>query len=78
MSIAEIRNQLHLYINNADEDLLALLYKIASQYPDMKQAEHSFSATDMAEFERRRQSRIAGASATFSLEEVMQKLKPEN
>lgn len=77
MSIPEIRNHLHEYINKADDHLLQLLYKIASTYSEKHEDDHIFSEEDIQEFERRRQSRIAGTSATFPLHALQEKLIPK-
>lgn len=67
MSIAEIREQLHEYINLAnDKDVASVFSFIETK----SVASHSFSEEELNEFYRRREKYMNGESKGYSVEEV--------
>ena len=66
MSIAEIKQQLHEYIDVANDKDVADIYS----FIENKTTNSSYSEDDLKEFYRRRDNFLSGKSKGYSVEEV--------
>ncbi len=67
-----IKEKLHQFVDNGDDKLLNMLYAVANEYS--KEEEFVFTSADIEEFEKRRNSRLKGESATFSWQEAKKRI----
>ena len=65
----QLKDKLKDLIENGDDKLLKLMYAVAKEY---NSSEDDFGLTEaqLAEIERRRESRLNGQSSTFEWEKV--------
>jgi hypothetical protein len=68
METNAIKEKLHHFVDHGDERLLKMLYAVASEYSS--EENFIFTDTDMQDFEKRRENRLAGISKTFSWQEA--------
>ena len=67
MGIADIREQLHKYINVANDNDIAAIYS----YIEAKSIQpHKYSEEELNEFYRRKEKYMSGESKGYSVEEV--------
>lgn len=67
-----IKEKLHQFVDNGDDKLLNMLYAVANEYS--KEEEFVFTSADIEAFEKRRNSRLNGESATFSWQEAKKRI----
>ncbi len=67
MSTSEIRQQLHQYIDKADDKDVAAMY---SYMEDKTEQPYQFSEEELTEFYRRRENFIAGKNKGYTVEEA--------
>ena len=67
MSIAEIRQRLHQYIDKADDSDVTVMYSFLEQRSFKP---HAYSEEELNEFYRRREKFPKGESKGYSVEEV--------
>lgn len=72
METSIIKEKLHQFVDNGDDKLLNMLYAVANEYS--KEEEFVFTSADIEEFEKRRNSRLKGESATFSWQEAKKRI----
>jgi hypothetical protein len=65
-----IKEKLHRFVEQGDEKLLKMLYAVASEYSG--EDDFIFTDADIEEFEKRRESRLTGASNTFTWAQAKQ------
>jgi hypothetical protein len=70
METANIREELHQYIDKGDEKFLRLLYALAKEYNDEDDFEYGFTEEDIKLFDERRAKRLTGQSKKYSWQEA--------
>jgi hypothetical protein len=70
MTAISIRQKLHQYVDKSDDKLLKLMYALAKEYNEEEDLEYEFTAEDIEQFNRRRESRLRGESKTYSPQEA--------
>lgn len=77
---ANIRQELHQFIDTGDDKLLKMMYAVAKEYNE-DDIQYSFSMEEIALFEERRSKRLSGENNTYSWDEAKEiitgKRKPE-
>ena len=73
MNTNVIKEKLHGYIENSDDQLLKLMFAIAREYNEEDDS-YEFTDEEIKTFEERRNSRLSGKSKTYSWQEAKQKI----